>query len=320
MLSKVNSLTERFDSLKLDKATRPKTSIDNEENKHKPREAIIVDIGRPSVSCSIYNKKGYLGSDPRPDLTYPKKNTLKQEGFYDKTRNCLVEARKTPEKAKSIVQALIKYPKKLIKDIRTYSLKEQGEKRGSGEDELFMTSETSTLVERSAGIIKDKHAISYHYNCIGEIVEFDWMDAQKDVRNPTKYQIYNNGQGHSGALYKFPSPSRKGAMTVGQADFHRIRHEEILKSGTPRNAIIRAVRSDLKLTPNAEKFNEVVNEGFDCKDRDMNKPNEKAEAKIEYLIDRNRRKKVHEYFLNETFNDDGASEVSDYAVSSEDDI
>ncbi len=42
--------------------------------------------------------------------------------------------------------------------------------------------------------------------------------------------------------------------------------------------------------------------------------------KCEYLLDRNRIKRVLHYFKDETFNYSEASEVSDYEVSDEDNI
>lgn len=302
--------------------TKPKTIREGKENTRAEENKRIdkVDIkginGVKETQPITYNRHGFLGSDPQPTLTYPKANTPKKEKFYTDTRDQLIKARNGDERAETKVKKLASDKKQWGGKIRSNTLTLLGAKRGNGEDEVFQTSETPQWMKRSAGLIKDKHATSYHLDKSGKEREFDWMDAQLDIRHPTQFQVYNTGGGHSGALYRQASPSKSGILK-GQPEAHKARNEEILRSSTPRNGILRGLRADLELTPNAENFDKVINQGYDYKDRNMRVPKDKKAFKAEYLQERARKKETYTYIRDCTYNDEGASEVSSYELSSD---
>jgi hypothetical protein len=321
---KKNSSVEKSANVK---PIKPETKLSKSKKTIKETPAVIVRPKNFAIASVVYNKQGYLGGDSNPALTYPKASTPKMEAFYGDIHDLLVNTRNGCKIALNKIKSILR-SNQLTANIRSNSLKSDGVKRENGEDEVFKTSETKKWIERSAEMIKDKSATSHHYNNVCEEIKFDWVDVQKDVRHPTQHRLYNSGGAHSGALYRAESSSlelsstgkslARSGILAGQYQAHKERNDEILRSSTPRNAVMRALRADLKSSPNSENFDDTITQGFDYKDRDMSDPKQKRELKNEYLLDRNRVKKTYNYFKNETYNFDNTSEVSDYELSSED--
>ncbi|MEM7087220.1 MAG: DUF4157 domain-containing protein [Bacteroidota bacterium] len=187
---------------------------------------------------------------------------LKTDTFYAKTRELLKIARndqhpKNQEaigKLDALVNAYNQFPeiKEMIhKYIRVRATKKPGMASGAGLDELFKTSQTMKYLEWSYRPPPGMQAVASYK---GE--EFDWMDAQQNIRLSTELIIWAGDlvgeiSGHTGSLQN----QYKGVwMTSKQALMHELRDEAISKRTNPASAIIEAIFTHLRITVDLEEF------------------------------------------------------------------
>jgi hypothetical protein len=143
------------------------------------------------------------------------------------------------------------------KAVRVKAVKAKGASSGTGLDELFKTSETMKYLELSYRPPKGKSAIA---KFDGD--EFDWMDAQQQMRLSTEFIIWagdlvNTLSGHTGTLQ---NQYMGNWMTEKQSLMHEVRDDAISERSNPATAIIEAIGTHLRITQNVEGF--LDNENF----------------------------------------------------------
>lgn len=137
------------------------------------------------------------------------------------------------------------------KYVRVKAIKAKGASSGTGLDELFKTSETMKYVERSYRPSKKMAAVALYD---GE--EFDWMDAQQQMRLSTEFIVWaadlvGEIAGHTGTFQKEFAGKW---MTKKQSLMHELRDDAISERSNPATAISEAIGIHLRLTANVAGF------------------------------------------------------------------
>lgn len=187
-------------------------------------------------------------------------STMEEMPFYSKIASILEGARSGDEKSQALIRGVAKEYGQIADNwsplVRVESTKMPELAGGSGLDELFKTEKTSIWLLRAAGLafldekMTQKVASVSLFN--GE--PFDWMDAQRYVRVKTELVMWKTQDeelaGHTGAL----KMKKSGFYTKGQDVFHKERNAEIMKSKSPREGVINALRYHIDHTVDAEQW------------------------------------------------------------------
>lgn len=226
------------------------------------RSKINIDAGRkrPKHDFSTPSVKWSEGD------VLDKWKDLNTEKFYAATRKSLKIAR-DPEhgshaaekdKLDELVAAYAgsgKVKSLIDKYVRVKAVKARGASSGTGLDELFKTSETMKYLQLS---YRPPEGISAVSEFKGE--EFDWMDAQQQIRLSTELIIWANDlvgeiSGHTGTFQKeFASKW----MTSGQALMHEVRDDAISSRSNPATAVVEAIATHLRITENVSGFTKAI--------------------------------------------------------------
>ncbi|WP_067064948.1 hypothetical protein [Roseateles chitosanitabidus] len=223
---------------------------------------------RPDISL----KGSFKPESSVPETVFEESAVIKEwkglstKDFYAKARGLLKAARDTKSddhaasklKLDQLIAASCKSDtvKELIHGyVRVAARKAEGAASGTGLDELFKTSETMRYLERSYRAPEGTVPVATFR---GE--EFDWMDAQQQIRLSTEmiiwaHDLVDQVSGHTGT---FQRKYKNKWMTTKQSLMHEIRDEKINRRSNPANAIVEAIGVHLRLTANVESFTEDV--------------------------------------------------------------
>ncbi|WP_130735390.1 DUF4157 domain-containing protein [Flavobacterium sp. J27] len=257
-------------------------AIENSNNTKEAIERINRGIAHDNAMTAPVKKKSVerpkidISEDrirPKFISSVPHKNTnskklekqwqgLNNKSFYAKTRGLLQIARDLShtdnEKAKGELDDLINGYKQhasvkslIDKLVRVKAKKAPGAFSGTGLDELFKTSETMKYLELSYRPPKDMHSVAKF-----DGKEFDWMDAQEQIRLSTEFIIWAGDlvekiSGHTGT---FQNQYQQQWMTSKQALMHEVRDDAISKRSNPATAVIEAIGTHLRITENVKGY------------------------------------------------------------------
>lgn len=235
--------------------TAPDNNSARKNNTNKRANIDVSDTrARPSFESSVPEMET---SEDELKEEWNESNTTK---FYSKIRGMLKIARdpdhenhkETKEKLDKLINGYKQHDsvKKLIDGaVRVKATKAKGASTGTGLDELFKTSETMKYLEMSYRPPKDMQSVA---KFDGE--EFDWMDAQEQIRLSTEFIIWAGDlveeiSGHTGTFQK---KYKSNWMTQKQAVMHEVRDDAISKRSNPATGIVEAVSTHLRITENVE--------------------------------------------------------------------
>jgi hypothetical protein len=184
------------------------------------------------------------------------------EEFYRTIKSMLANARggdaADTQKLDDLVAAYqVRGPVKDLIDrrVRVAAQKRGGMVAGTGLDELFQTARTTDFITRSYRPPIGVESTSRYHDGTKQI-DFDWMDAQRQVRLSTEaivWAISRVGQvsSHTGT---FHNEFRGKWMIARQQAMHELRHSKLIERTTPRNAVIQALYTHLAITENVAGF------------------------------------------------------------------
>ncbi|MDP5199814.1 DUF4157 domain-containing protein [Flavobacterium sp. DG2-3] len=231
------------DGAKTDKKISKRAAIDISDTRTRPVFTSSVPLAATSKTKLEEEWKGSNTKD-----------------FYSKVRGLLKIARDpvhkdNKEAIKKLDELINGYKehesvKKLIDNaVRVKATKAKGASSGTGLDELFKTSETMKYLELSYRPPKKMSAVA---TFDGE--EFDWMDAQEQIRLSTEFIIWAGDlvdeiSGHTGTFQK---KYQRNWMTQKQSVMHEVRDDAISKRSNPATGIVEAIATHLRITENVE--------------------------------------------------------------------